>query len=97
MIKNRGTILCAHVRALAVQRSWVVKRKKDLQDFPIGDDTRIEGNLHNFGVPRVAVAHLFVRRVWRRSATIAGLDVIDSLELLEDCFAAPEAAAAHRG
>ena len=41
LIKNRGTILGAHIMPLSIERRGIVNDEEDLQDFAIADDLRV--------------------------------------------------------
>src|SRR5262249_23377390 len=97
MIEDRGAILRADIVALAIDRGRIVQDEEDLQDLAVADDFRIERDLNDFGMPRVAVADLPISRVLHRSAGVARFDAFDALDLLEGGLDAPETAATQRG
>ena len=70
--------------------------EEDLQDCLQRNRLRIERDLAYLGVSRVARADPLVGRIGNGSPGITGLDFLDALQLLEDGFRAPEAAAAER-
>jgi len=50
VVKNNGAVLWAHIIALPVERRRVVGAEKYFQDLFIGNDRRIEFDLHHLGV-----------------------------------------------
>ena len=59
--KDRGPVLRADVGSLTVQlRRIVDHREKHLQDSPVGDDARIESDLHGLGVTGASCAHALI-------------------------------------
>src|SRR2546430_15990278 len=97
MVENRRAVLRAHVAALTVQCRRIVNREEHVQQLVERYDGGIEADLHDLGVTGGAGAHVLVRRVGHMAPRVAGLDLLDALQLLERGFEAPEAAAGERG
>ncbi len=70
-VEDGRTVLGTDIRALAVERGWVVDGEKDVQKVRKGDDGRVEGDLHGLGMTRGAAADLFVSGVWAFAARVA--------------------------
>src|SRR5262245_26624189 len=71
--------------------------KENAQDLAVGNLCRIEGDLDRFGVPGCASAYLFICGSRLVAAGIAGPDLLDTLNMLEDTLDGPEAAARQDG
>jgi len=97
VIEDCRTILCALIGALLVQCGRVVDREENLQDFPVRNLGRIESHLNCFGVAGAVGADLLIGGINGRGARVAGNDVLNPLDFLEDRFNAPEAAASKSG
>src|SRR5262249_38081329 len=97
MIEDHGTILGADIRALPVERGWVVRGEEDIQDFAKGQGSRIERDLHDLCMARGTGTNQFISGMLGPSAGVARLDALDAAKLFKDGFQAPEATAAQRG
>ncbi len=95
--EDGGAVLGADVGALAVEGGGIVDREEDLKDVFEGDAGGIEGELDDLGVARGAGADGLVGGMGIVAAGVAGDDVRDASELIEDAFEAPEAAASEGG
>src|SRR4029077_9263134 len=71
----------------------IVNREEHVQQLVERHDGGIECDLHDLGMAGGAGAHVLVRRVGHVAPRVAGLDLLDALQLLERRFEAPEAAA----
>ena len=67
--------------------------EEDSQDLGERDESRIEGDLHDFRVSRRVRAHHLVGRIAHVAARIADLDLLHAAKLLEHRLQTPEAAA----
>ena len=95
--KSRSGTACP-VGVLIVQRCRIHHREIDAQDPAVGDDPRIEDDLHGLRVAGSAGADHLVMRRGGVAARIAGQHLLDALHMLEDALHAPETAARqHRG
>ena len=97
VIEDGGTVLRAHILTLPVQRRRVVDGEEDLQDFPIGNLARIEGQLDCLGVAGGIGADFLVGRIDGGAARVAGNHILNPIHLSKDRFQAPEAAAGKGG
>ena len=70
-----------------------MNREVDMEQVLETDDLRIERDLHDLGVACGPGADVLVRRVGHPTTGISRLDVLDTLQVLESRFEAPEAAA----
>src|ERR1700677_1569704 len=68
-------------------------REIDLEYAPVGDLARIVGDLHRFGVARIALRSHFVTRGRLVAAGVAGDSVGHAGDMLEDAPPAPETSA----
>src|SRR6266404_3369125 len=71
MEEYRGPVLRAEIRALAVYLRGVVHLPERIEQLFVAQLCRIEGHLHDFGVPRLVGADVLVRRIFRVAAAIA--------------------------
>ncbi len=97
VIEDGGTVLRAHIPTLPVQCRRVVDGEENLENFPIGDLARIEGQLNGLAVAGGTGADFLVGRIDGGAACVAGSHVLDPIDVLEDCFQAPEASAGKGG
>ena len=70
MVKNDRAVLCSDVRALAVQRHWVVVRPKNVKKLLVTDLGWIEFDLNDFRVASLVGADIFVTRIFFRPAGV---------------------------
>lgn len=70
-----------------------MNRKEDVQQVGEGDDGGVKGDFDDLGVPGEAGADLLVGGVGFMPAGVAGDDIADAADLVEDSFEAPEASA----
>ncbi len=68
--KDDGPVLGAVIRALGVQRGWVMDFPEDLQDLGVRDDLGIEGDLNDLGMASGPITDLFVGWVWGMSSGV---------------------------
>ena len=80
-MEDGGAILRADIGTLAVQRRRVVNGEEDVEEIAIGDDARVEGDLHRFGVPRLAAAYLLVGGIRHAAADVSGNDALHASQL----------------
>jgi len=97
VIKDDRAVLCAFIRALAVQRGWVMGLPENIEKFFVGYFRGIKFNLRDLGMAGIAAANLLVSRIRGMAAGKAAGDGFDAGQPLEDGFHAPEAATAKRG
>jgi len=86
--------LCAHVRALPVQRGGVVIVPENVEQVVVADYLGIEGDLDDFGVAGTIRADIFVSGVVQLAAGVADLRGLDSRQTPERGFHAPKTACA---
>src|SRR5882762_8574284 len=84
MEEDRGAVLRAEVRALAVHLRRV-------EQLPIGQCRWIESDLHDFGMPGFIGADIFIRGIFSVAAAIAYNGVNNSRNAAECCFDPPKA------
>jgi len=72
VIEDGGTVLCAHILTLLIQCRRVVDGEENLQDFPIGNLARIEGQLNCLGMAGVIGTDLLIGRFDGGAACVAG-------------------------
>jgi hypothetical protein len=97
-IRNKMALTRPNISSLPILRRGVVRPIKELDQFPIAHDLRIELDPHRLCMLRLAAAHAFV--VWidrvRRAAGVpdaCGEDALGRREMLdENVLGAPEAA-----
>src|SRR5579875_801365 len=97
MIKDHRAILGAHIGALTIDRCRIVNIEKNIEQLREGKDAGIEEDLHHLGMAGPAATDLLIRWISHTAAGIAGFDTRDAVQLLENCFQAPETAAAQSG
>ena len=68
--------------------------EEELEEFSEGDHEGIKGYLHDFRVAGGSRAHLLIRGIHHPPTRVAGHHFQHASQVLEDCFCAPEAAAA---
>ena len=88
-------ILCADIIALAVELRRIMRRKKDVKQIGIANDSRIETDANRFGVPSGPRANLFVSGIRNCAADVAAFQCRNTGESLEHRLHAPETAACH--
>jgi hypothetical protein len=92
--KNRRSVLRARIGSLTIQlRRIVSDREEHVQQLPVADLPRIEGDLYRLGVTGRAAIGLFVGRRALCSARISGDRLLHAFDVLKDALHAPEAAA----
>src|SRR5262245_50309909 len=64
VIENRGAVLCAYIRALAVHRGGIMNREEDVQKVTVRNDIWIEMYLYHFGMSGIPVADFVIGRVY---------------------------------
>ena len=96
MIKNRGAILRPNVRALAIQRRWIVVRPKNIEKIVVADLRWVEFNLNNFRVAGFIRANVFISWVLFRSARVAHRGRSYAFQFSERFFHAPKTSCAKR-
>ena len=94
MVEDDGAVPVTDVVALAVERRGIVHDEEDLQDVVERDDSRVVGQLDDFGMSSCACVDLRASRVLCMSAGIAGRDCFDAFYLAVECIEAPVAATA---
>src|SRR6266403_4982715 len=92
MRENRGAVLLAEVRPLAVHLCWIVQVPEDLDQRFVLHFYRIEFDLHHFGVAGLVGANVFIRGIFGVAVAVAYQRVHDSWNLAELYFDSPEAA-----
>ena len=93
VIEDGRTVLRAHIFTLPIRCRRVVDGEEDLQDCPIGNLARIEGQLDRLGVAGGIGANFPVGRIGGGAACVAANHILNPIHLHEDSFQAPEAAA----
>ena len=96
VIEDGRAVLRAGIRPLAIERRRVVDHEEDIEDLAEGDDGGVERHLDDLGVAGRAGADLLVGGVRPDAAGVAGLDLLDAAQPLEDGLDAPETAARQR-
>jgi len=89
--------LRADIRALPIQRRWIVHAEKHVEQIPVADLLGVESDLHDFCVPGGTCTHLLVRWIRTRAARVARDDALHAAQLAENRVDAPEAPGAQRG
>jgi uncharacterized membrane protein (UPF0127 family) len=92
MEEDRGAVLVADVRSLAVQRGRVVIIPEDFEQVVITDDLGIEGDLDHFGVAGAIRADVFIGGMVQLATGIADLRGLDARKTPECSFDAPKTA-----
>ena len=88
-------VLRPDVVALAVELGRVVDREEDLEEGLVGNDGRVELDLHHFSVAGSAAADGVVGRVRVMPASVSGKLRLNAVNLFVGAFNAPEASATH--
>ena len=70
------------VVALAIQRSWIVRHHKDLQELYISDFRWIKSNLHDFYVTGSSRADLLIGRHLRATTCVPGDNFLNTVDTL---------------
>src|SRR5438128_2570460 len=76
VIENHRTILRADIIALSVQRGGIVGTPEHVEHLCKRNKLRIKRDLHDFRVPRRAIAYLIIRWVLDCTTSIAGTDAM---------------------
>ncbi len=92
-VEDSGTVLRPHIRALTVEGGGVMDGEEDVQQVGKGDDGRVESDFDDLGVAGETGAYLLVGGVGFVPAGVAGDDIGNAVDLVEDGFEAPEASA----
>ena len=96
--KDRRAILSASIWALMIEFCRVVRdREIDLQDPPITDALRIEGDANQFGVARGPRAYHLIMSGRFVASRVARDSTGDALDVLKHALHAPEASAGKHG
>ena len=95
--EDGGAVLGADVVALAVEGGGIVDGEEDVQQVGVGDASGVEGDADDLGMTGAPGADLVVGGVGGGATGIAGDDIGDAEDLVEDGFEAPEAAAGEDG
>src|SRR5689334_18087705 len=90
MIENRGAILLAEVRTLAVQLGWIVVLPENIEQIFIGNSGGIVINLDRFRMAGGIRANVFVRGVLHLAADVTDSGSRYAWNLTEGRFNAPE-------
>src|SRR5258708_30242926 len=90
MKENRGAVLCAEIRSLAVYLRWVVSLPESFQQLFISHFLGIKSYLHDFRMSGFVGANIFVSGIGRLSAAVAYCGVEYSRQALKRCFNPPE-------
>src|SRR5882757_8689925 len=91
MEEDRGAVLRAEVRALAVHLRRVVHLPESVKQLLIGQRRWIESNLHDFGMPGFIGADVFIRGIFSVAAAVPDDGVNNSGNAAECCFYPPKA------
>src|SRR6267154_704193 len=91
MEEDRGAVLRAEVRALAVHLRRVVHLPESVKQLLIGQRRWIESNLHDFGMPGFIGADIFIRGIFSVAAAVPDDGVNNSRNAAECCFDPPKA------
>jgi hypothetical protein len=97
MEKDRRAILCAPVRALAVQLRGIVIFPENLEQIFVANLGGIELDFHSLGVTGAVGADIFVGRIVHLSAGVADTGGDDARNLAEGGLDSPETACRKRG
>src|SRR5207247_8138688 len=92
VVKDRRAILCPDICSLPVEGCRIVGCKENSQQVSVRYDTRIKGYLDRLGVTRVSPTNVFVSRIRSVAARVAGFNIDDSFQLVENGLGAPETA-----
>src|ERR1700719_318771 len=91
MEKNRGAVLSAEVRTLAVYLGGGVSRPENIEQLFEGHFSGIKGDLHDFGVPGFVGADIFICGIDGVAVGIAHCGVDYAGDLAKRLFHSPEA------
>lgn len=92
VVENDGSVLRAHIRALAIQGGRIVQIPEPIEDVVGGDFFGIKHQLNNFHVTGILCADLSIGGVGDEASHVAGDGGMDAIKLLVNSFHAPEAA-----
>ncbi|MPN07893.1 hypothetical protein SDC9_155165 [bioreactor metagenome] len=95
--EDHRTVLGADVISLTIERRRVVDDEKDFQQIAITQDSGIELDAHNLGMPGTAFANLTIGRMLDMTTRIAGRYRMHAFDLTEYRLQAPETAPAQHG
>ncbi len=93
----RRPVLGADVVALTHALGWIVALPEHLEQIGVGNLRRIENDEDGFGMSGHTRTHLFIGRVRRYPASIAGRGRDDARDLPERALGAPEATHGEHG
>src|SRR6185437_9751840 len=71
VVEDCGAILRAHIRALAIERGWVVVVPEDVEKSVVAHQRRVVLDLDHLCVSGGVAADLFIGRIWLGSAFVA--------------------------
>src|SRR5882757_9853483 len=92
MRENRGAVLLAEVRPLAVDLRWIVQVPENVDQRLVLHFFRIEFDLYHFGVAGLVGANIFVSWIFGVAVAVAHQRVHDAWNLAELDFDSPETA-----
>lgn len=90
MVENHGTILITNIGSLTIQRGRIMIRPEDIKELIVTNDRWIELHLHNFSMPGVVSAHIFVGWIFRRATRVSNGGVRHALYSPEGRFHPPK-------
>src|SRR6266852_5207746 len=90
MKENRGAVLLAEVRPLAIHLRRIVNAPESVQQLRVGNFLRIKGYLDDFGVAGGVRAHVFVCRIFLVPALVPGDGLDDSRHATKRRFNSPK-------
>ena len=96
-IKNLAAVLRSHIVPLSVQRSGIMRGKKDLQKFRVRNVGRIKSNLDGFGMARPTRTDFPIGRIFDVSTRVAGNYCCYTVESLKNSFGTPKTTASKNG
>src|SRR5258706_9086539 len=96
MIKDRGTVLCAAVRALTVKSGGVMDCEEHVQQVAIRKNGRIKLDLHYFGMPCISVADCAIGWALNMSTGVAGFNGLHTFHFIKNSLQTPEASPSQR-
>ena len=96
-MENGGAILGADVISLAVERRRIVQIPEPGEDALVGDFFRVEDDLDDLGMSRIAAADLLVGRILHLATHEPGGGGIHAIELPVGRLDAPVAPGSERG
>src|SRR5258708_25460665 len=92
MGENRGAVLLAEGRALAIHLGWIVQVPEGFDQRLVADFGWIEFYLDDFGVAGLVSADVFVSGIFGVAVAVADEGVDDARDHAEFYFDSPEAA-----